>query len=271
MFYFGPAGIPARCKGYEEAFDYLRQLGLNAMELEFVRGARMSLDRATEVGEQAEKQGIRLSAHAPYFINLNSKEKEKVEKSIAHIVKTAQVASAARASPVVVHAGYYSGKKPPEATEIITANLERCIEEIEEGGANNTIIGLETMGRVSAWGTLDEILEVCSRFKNVVPVVDFAHMYARTNGQIRNEEGFEEIVRKFETGGYPFMHVHMSSIAYTAKGERMHLSMEQSSEPDFRIIARVLKKRRYPITIISESPVLELDALKMKKIVEETP
>ncbi|MEM3395966.1 MAG: TIM barrel protein [Thermoplasmata archaeon] len=271
MFYFGPAGIPARCKSYEEAFEYLNQLGLNAMELEFVRGARMNLERAVEVGELAEKNGVKLSAHAPYFINLNSKEKEKVEKSIVHIVKTAQVASAANASPVVVHAGYYSGKKPAEATEIITANLERCIEEIENNGDGDVVIGLETMGRVSAWGTLDEILEVCSRFKNVIPVVDFAHMYARSNGKIRAEEEYEEIVRKFETGDFPFMHVHMSSIAYTSKGERMHLTMEQSAEPDFKVIAKVLKKRTYPITIISESPVLEIDALKMKKIVEEAP
>ncbi|MEM3445626.1 MAG: TIM barrel protein [Thermoplasmata archaeon] len=267
MFYFGPAGIPAKCGSYEEAFEYLQQLGLNALELEFVRGARMSLERAEEVGELAERHGIKLSAHAPYFINLNSKEKEKVEKSIAHIVKTAKVASAANAMPVVVHAGYYSGKKPGEATEIITANLERCLEETGE----DVVIGLETMGKVSAWGTLDEILEVCARFRNVMPVLDFAHMYARSNGKLRTEAEFEEIVKKFEAGNYSFMHVHMSSIAYTAKGERMHLTMEQSNEPDFRVIARVLKRRNYPITIISESPVLEVDALKMKKIIEELP
>jgi len=269
MFYFGPAGIPTKCKGYEDSFEYLAQIGLNAMELEFVRGANISLERAKEIGEMAEEKGIRLSAHAPYFINLNAKEKAKVEKSIAHIVKTAQVASAARALPIVVHAGYYMGKTSAEATERITENLEICIERMEEAGASDVVIGLETMGKVSAWGTLDEILEVASRFKNVMPVLDFAHMYARTNGKIRKEEEFEEIVRKFESGGYGFMHVHMSSIAYTAKGERMHLTMEESNEPDFRVIAKVLKRRTYPITIISESPVLEEDALRMKKIMEE--
>ncbi|MGB9636766.1 MAG: hypothetical protein ACPL1Y_05910, partial [Thermoplasmata archaeon] len=100
---------------------------------------------------------------------------------------------------------------------------------------------------------------------------DFAHMYARSNGKITEEAQFEELVRKYESGNFGFMHVHMSSIAYTSKGERMHLTMEDSNEPDFRKIAKVLKKRDYPITIISESPVLEIDALKMKKIIEELP
>jgi len=268
MRYFGPAGIPERCKGYEDAFEYLKRIGLNAMELEFVRGAKLTTKRAEEIGALAQAHGIKLSAHAPYFINLNSKEKEKIEKSIKHIVKTSEISDAALASPVVVHAGYYSGKSPAEATEVITANLEKCVEEIEKNGYE-VKIGLETMGRVSAWGTLDEVLEACTRFKNVVPVMDFAHMYARTNGKLKEKSQFEEIVSKFERYNFGFMHVHMSSIAYTSKGERMHLTLEQSNEPDFRIIAEVLKGREYPITIISESPVLEIDALKMKKIIEE--
>ncbi len=270
MFYFGPAGIPEKCKTYTEAFEYLHNIGLNAMELEFVRGARITVERAEEVGREAATHSIKLSAHAPYFINLNSKEREKIEKSIVHIVRTAQVSDAAGASPVVVHAGYYSGKTSKEATEIIATNLERVIKEIDENGYA-VKIGLETMGKVSAWGTLDEILEISTKFRNVIPIMDFAHMYARSNGKITEEAQFEELVRKYESGNFGFMHVHMSSIAYTSKGERMHLTMEDSNEPDFRKIAKVLKKRDYPITIISESPVLEIDALKMKKIIEELP
>ncbi len=89
--FLGPAGIPIGAKekkrsaGTIDGIRYVREVGLNAMEVEFVQGVRMAREAAQEAGEVAKELGVRLSVHAPYFINLCSEEKEKVEASIARL------------------------------------------------------------------------------------------------------------------------------------------------------------------------------------------
>jgi deoxyribonuclease-4 len=51
------------------------------------------------------------------------------------------------------------------------------------------------------------------------------------------------------------------------KGEKRHLVLDH--KPDFEPLAKEMLKRKFDITIISESPILEQDSLKMKKIFEK--
>ena len=103
--FLGPAGIPlsTRGKGSIEGVKRVKDLGLNAMEVEFVQGVKMSVDTAKELGSVAEELGVRLSVHAPYFINLCSSDQEKVRASQKRILVTAERASSMGADAIAIH------------------------------------------------------------------------------------------------------------------------------------------------------------------------
>jgi deoxyribonuclease-4 len=76
---FGPAGIPTETPDRNTAngIAYCGKLGLGAMEVEFVHGVNMKEEKAREAGEMAKKNDVRLSCHAPYYINCCAKEEKK--------------------------------------------------------------------------------------------------------------------------------------------------------------------------------------------------
>ena len=94
---FITAGMPLRTgKGsYPQAFEVLKDMNLDGMELEFVHGVRMNDDARNFVKERAKDFVI--TAHGPFYINLNSKEEEKIDASVQRIIDTDSVASLAGA------------------------------------------------------------------------------------------------------------------------------------------------------------------------------
>lgn len=268
MLYFGPAGAPEECRTTKAAIKYIHDEGLNAMEVEFVRGVRMKSEDAKKVGKLAKDYDIRLSTHAPYFINLNSQKKETVEKSRTNILSTMKVSHAMGAEIVVVHAGYYSGKSSEDATNAIMKQISLCRKIADERGFEDVYIGLELMGRQSAWGTMDEVEIVCNNVERTLPVVDFAHIHARCGGCLTTKKKFSEIMTWYEKMKYPFMHTHFSGIEYGSKGEKKHLNIDAKS-PDYSLLGPILRGKNYDIILICESPILNKDALRMKKIVEK--
>ena len=266
MIYLGPGGTPHGVSGTKDSMEFLREKDLDAMEVQFVRGARMKESTAEEIGEEAEEHAILLSVHAPYYINLNSEKDETIEKSKERIMKSARLADVMGAWVITVHAGYYSGMSSEEATEIIGEGVAECAEKIEEESLD-VKIGLEQMGKEKSWGTLDEISKVMDMTDHVVPVVDFAHYHARYGGKLKEEEDFRELLNKYEELHEGPLHSHFSSIEYSDKGEKEHLNLEEY-EPDFRKLAPVLKEKDYDITIICETPELDRDSIRMKEILD---
>jgi len=268
MLRFGPAGIPASGRNHEEGLQLVSAMGLGALEVEFVHGVRMGSDEAERIGRLARKLDIRLSAHAPYYINLNSKDPAISEKSVKRIIDTMRMARALGARIVVVHAGYYSGMDPPQATQVMVRRVRECRGGADAAGCQDVILGLETMGRRASWGTLEEIGEVAGQVERVFPVLDFSHVHARSNGCLTSSAAFRELLDGLERMGPPFLHCHFSGIEFGRAGERRHLDVGSAS-PDFSLLAPVLVERSADITVICESPLLEQDALLMKGMVEK--
>jgi len=263
MIRLGPAGTPTTANTTAEGLAQTAELGLQAFEVEFVRGVHMSLPTAETLGKQAADLGLKLSVHAPYFINLNSLKPEVIEASRVRISKSLEVANALQAELIVVHAGFYSGKTSQEATANILAQVKLC-SELAEKKEWTPKIGLELMGKVASWGTLDEIATVCKQVPRAVPVLDLAHYHARYQGKLKTEKDFEDLLVKYETIKTDSLHAHFSGINYSEKGERNHLPLS-AKEPDYQLAVKPLKKRKYDITLICESPLLEQDALLMQK------
>ena len=264
----GTAGIPLSCKSNNsiDGIKEVARLGLHAMEVEFVRGVHMSLEKAKEVGQAAKSLNIILSIHAPYFINLASDDKEKIKASKKRIYDTLERAHEMGAKIIAVHAGYY-GKNKEEAGKRIISNIERVFEVKEENKWFSSI-GLETMGKQGQWGTLEEIINVSKMFKGVVPYVDFAHLFARNGGHIDYKKVFDSL----ESLELKFYNCHFSGVKYSViamnrGNERWHLPLAVAG-PSFKEFAQELLKRKLNFTIICESPLIEKDSLHMKSILE---
>jgi deoxyribonuclease-4 len=260
----GPAGIPSDTKsgGTVEGIARVAELGLQAMEVEFVRGVHMKNEMAKEAGDVARRAGIKLSVHAPYFINLcNPDVKGASQKRILDSCERAHLMGA---WVVVFHPGYYGKLEPEQALQRV---LDTCREmsDILKREKWNVSLGLETTGKMSQFGTVDEILAICKKLKRCVPVIDWAHLYAKYQGK----PDFAGILDKVIKAGFDTLHTHFSNIEFTEKGERRHLTLEHR-KPDFEYVAKViLKSKLKEITLISESPVLERDSFVMKKVLEK--
>ncbi|MEM4554346.1 MAG: TIM barrel protein [Candidatus Anstonellaceae archaeon] len=273
---FGPAGIPIETPapaGTAEGIAYCRKLGLGAMEVEFVHGVRMTKEKAEEARRAAAKNNVRLSCHAPYYINCCAKEEYKIEASIRHIVSTAQAAFWLGASPIVIHSGHYMGRPAQECRKQVIATYQRCLDEMKALGIKGVALGAELTGKPSAYGSLEEIIDLSEHFgqENVVPVIDYAHYHAR-HARLASKEDYIEILEVVENRlGSKIVkdfHCHFSGIEFTPKGEKNHLPVSSDSPP-FKPLAQAWKENGWRGRVICESPLLEKDALLLKGIYQK--
>jgi deoxyribonuclease-4 len=251
----GPAGNCAG--GILESLKRLKELGLDGQEVEFTYGVKMSNALAKEAGELRKKLGLILSVHAPYYVNLCSDEKAKIEASKKRILMACERAHYMGASPVVFHSGFYGKREPEEVYQCIKEQIVDLQRQLK-AKAWKVELAPETTGKKSQFGSVDELLRLRKETKCGI-CIDFAHLLAR-EGKI----DYDETMKKLE--GIPYLHCHFSGIEYTAKGERRHLNMKDS---EIRHLLKALLKYGADCMIISESPVTWKDSLKMKDILEK--
>ncbi|MEM0294361.1 MAG: deoxyribonuclease IV [Saccharolobus sp.] len=263
--YLGPAGIPYASKKRNtiEGIKTVKELGLNAMEVEFVQGVRMSKDMAKETGQVAKELGIRLSVHAPYFINLCSDDQEKVEASKKRIIESADRAELMGADAIAIHIAFYEKNKAKECYEKVKSELGEVVDNARSMGIKNVKFGVETMAKETAFGTLDEVISISKEIKGVIPYIDWAHTFARQGGQINYGEIIDRLVKEL---GLTHINSHFESLE-NRKGKYVdeHIPIDYNSPP-FEPLAKEILKRDISITLICESPELERDALKMKEV-----
>ncbi|MFA4985938.1 MAG: TIM barrel protein [Candidatus Brocadiia bacterium] len=270
MLHFGPAGLPARLpdgKDYRHAIPLLRELGLDAIEVEFVHGARMNPNVAREVGAAARDSGIAITVHAPYYINLNAREPDKRERSVNHILASARLGKLLGAKSVTFHAAFFLGMPREQVHQTVISELGRIAETLIAED-NPVLISPELTGKPVQWGSLEEILGAARAVPQVWFCVDFAHLHARTGGGWNSYEDFSTLLRQVsrELGSEALraMHMHVAGIEFTSKGEKKHLNLEKS---DFRYVDLLRALRDYAVegSLICESPNLEEDAMLLAR------
>ena len=241
-------------------------MGIRAMELEWVQRVPPNEARMVEIRKTAEELGMYLTAHAPYYINLNSQEPDKLAASKSRILAALRMSEIAGIKSVCVHAAFYLGLAPEKAYD----NVRRAVDDIMKQKSKmfpHVNLGLETMGKQTQFGTLDEVLRISKEF-DIYPVVDPAHLHARYNGKINTTEEWcdmlDEYVSYLGKSSLKTMHMHFAGIAYGPKGEKYHLPL-QESDSRWKDFLKVLKKYDVGGTVVSESPLLELDTLLMQK------
>ncbi len=277
LIHFGTAGNCNRF--YEEGFKsshqapaWLAAQGLNAYEYAAGHGVSIGEETARKIGASAAEHGVSVSIHAPYYINCGSDDEKKQSASINYLLQSARAADWMGGKRVVFHAGSPGKRKREEAFQDVCKVVSQARAALDQTGFSHILLCPETMGRPSQIGTLDEILILCKADERMIPTIDFGHLHAAGRGCMTEVNSFEQVIKKMidEIGmeRCRHFHAHFSKIAYTAKGERQHMTFADADYgPDFAHLVPVLKKYRLEPTIICESRGTQADdALSMLRL-----
>jgi deoxyribonuclease-4 len=266
---FGTVGSPQTTpqSGTLYAIEQIRRLGLDHLEIAWVRSVRVSDETCAEIKTTADDYNVSLSIHAPYFINLNSQTAELMEKSDERLLTAARKGHLAGARDIVFHPGSYHAQSPDHVYERVKEKLLEIRGVLDEEGVD-VILRPETMGKKAMFGTLDELVQLSRDIPGVLPCIDFAHLHART-GALNTYDEFAGIFRTVEKGlgraGLESLHAHMSGIDYGPRGEKNHLPL---NEADFRyqelIQAMVDFDVRGSVAVEAPDPFHDADALTIQ-------
>ncbi len=267
MLLFATPGVPKGTPrpGTIEGLKYAHSLGIEAMEMEWVQSVPKNVEHVEAIGAMATSLGMALTVHAPYYINLNSPDAATLSASKRRILDALTMSEIAGVRSVCVHPAYYLGKPPEDAYE----NVRRCVDAILKHKQKlfpSVNLALETMGKPSQFGTMDELLRISKEF-DIYPCIDSAHLHARSNGAINSTKEWNEMFDHYEEflgkKSLSNMHLHFSGIAYGPKGEKHHEPLEES-DAKWRDFVKVLKKRKIGGICTCESPLMEEDTMRMQ-------
>ncbi|MBP1945038.1 TIM barrel protein [Methanobacterium petrolearium] len=270
---FGPAGNPIGFKGQTvDVCDYIRELGLDAYEYQATYGVRIQKQSGLKLAENSQKNDVRVSMHAPYYINLAAQKEDVLKRSIDRLIQSARAAEWIGAYRIVFHPGFYTKYSPQDALKRCKNSITNLMEDLNSRRMENFIFAPETTGKRSQLGSLEEIIDICQSFDHFAPTIDFAHLHARGRGSIKDIDDYHKILAKLEEelgGGcheHEFLHCHFTRIEYTDAGERKHhILTEKEYGPPMEPLLEALIECGWNATIICETPLLEQDALLMQK------
>jgi deoxyribonuclease-4 len=274
-FLFGtvssPNSTPPKPGGSQGAIQQIAVLGLSALELGWVNSVRVTEATCQVIRRTAVEKGVALSVHAPYFINLNA-DAEEWPKSRKRLMDAAYFGHLAGATDIIFHPGSYFGKPPEEVIPGAIQRLQDCAKELKTMH-NPVILRPETMGKTAMLGSLEDTINMSQSIPGVEPCLDFAHLHARAgDGSINSYNEWMRIIDVYGAAlgeaALQHLHIHLSGIEYSAKGERKHLKLLES-DLDVKSLFRALHSRQCGGRILCESPILEEDALYMRKLWEE--
>jgi len=251
----GPARVPTR-DSPEEAIALVVERGYTACEIDFESGFWMDYPFAERFGELARASDVALSVHAPLFGFMGHVEPSgrKFTSAVGALDRSAGIAAASGAEPVVFHPGFLLGRSREDAIDAVVEQLGTLRERLEKKG-RAVPFGVEVMGRVRDLGSVDDVMEISRRTGWVRPVLDFAHMHATSDGAFLEEKSFVDALAAADAvldAWAPF-HVHFSDIAFANRNETKHLPYGEGTlraEPLRDALARFER----PATVISESP-----------------
>lgn len=279
MIKFGPSGNDVLFyeKGFNDSLDaprFIAEMGLNAYEYPCGRGILIKADKAKAIRAEAEKNGIEISVHAPYFINFASDEKERINKSIKYVIDSLKLVKNFGGRRVVVHTG--SNGKLSRESALINAhnNLLLLKEEIYRQGYQDFLVCLETMGKYTQIGNYEEVVELCKIDSVFIPTFDFGHINCTMQGALKTKDDYKKIlnysIQNLGIQKIKNVHIHFSQIEFGDKGEKRHLAFGNGKfGPEFEPLAEAICELNLEPFIICESKdVMAQDSLKMKNIYE---
>ncbi len=262
-----PSGTPKKPGGSVGAIEFSKSIGLDTLELGWVQSVRVTEATCALIKAASEAQSVALSVHAPYFINLNATA-EEWPKSRKRLMDAAHYGYLAGATDIIFHPGSYFGNDPAEVLKVAIPRLKGCVDELKKNGDMVTIRP-ETMGKSAMLGSIEDALAMSAAMDMVQPCIDFAHMHARPgDGSMNTYEEWSKLLEKYKkvlgAKALKSLHIHLSGIEYGEKGEKKHLPLADA-DLDLKALFKALNDFGCAGRIMCESPIMEEDAMNMKK------
>jgi deoxyribonuclease-4 len=262
-----PSGTPKKPGGTIGAIAFSKSIGLDTLELGWVQSVRVSEATCAAIKATGEENSVALSVHAPYFINLNA-EKDEWPKSRKRLMDAAHYGYLAGATDIIFHPGSYFGNDPVEVLKIALPRLEGCVKELQKNGDKVTLRP-ETMGKSAMLGSFEDALAMSKTMEMVQPCMDFAHLHARPgDGSMNTYDEWSRLLDRYGknlgTAALKRLHIHLSGIEYGPKGEKNHLPLAEA-DLNLKALFKALNDFGCGGRVLCESPIMEEDALTMKK------
>ena len=262
-----PIGTPKKPGGSVGAIEFSKSIGLTAFELGWVQSVRVSEETCAAIKKTGTEQGVGLSVHAPYFFNLNATE-EEWPKSRKRLMDAAHYGNLAGATDIIFHPGSYFERPPADVLKVAIPRLKGCVDELRKA-KNPVTLRPETMGKSAMLGSLEDTLAMSQAIEGVLPCLDFAHLHARPgDGTMNSVREWASLLEAYQAAlgkeALKRLHIHLSGIEYGPKGEKNHLALGES-DLKINFLFQVLKDFGCGGRILCESPIMEEDALNMKK------
>jgi deoxyribonuclease IV len=265
---FGISGLPlgdgSRKFNYASGIEYVGAIGLDALELLFVRSVNVTDKNCGEILAAKRKHKVYLSAHGSYYINLNAASSSLQELSLERILLGAEALLKIKGESLVFHPGFYL-KNSKEASYLAIRNNLASLPDL------GIAYRLETTGKGTQFGDVEELVALCKEVGTCKLCLDFAHIHARNNGSLKGYDDFAAILQyvsdELGASALDDLHLHMGGIRYSEKGERNHLPLRES---DFQFVdcLKALKDFNVKGCVIAEGPLVEKDALLLKRSYE---
>ncbi len=285
----GPAGVPLSCKGRTivEGMDDIIALGLETMEAQTVRLIQpQHFEQYWQAGGLANKADFEMNIHGPYYSELLGNRVSR-GRTLAKIEATLQAARTINARHITLHTGHYGdfgrGTVANEQVANIFSSIVERVNEIwhddddefpvfpwiKDGTPSK--IGIETSGRQELWGSLEEVIEVVNHVEGAIPVLNIAHIHARGHGRMKTSEDYGELFDMVrESIGTKEFYCHFSGVEHRT-GNAMHYTQIKKSDLNFEPLAEFIVEDGgwLDITLISDSPLLEHDAMYMLQNIDK--
>ncbi len=269
---FGPSGNPESfyAEGHKSSLDmpeWLANQGLNAYEYSLTRGVNVGEATARALGKAAERFGIAMSVHAPYYISLATTDEATAANTRNHFLKSLTAARWLGADRIAFHMGGIGKLARPKALELAKQRLTEVLTEADRLGLVGPKLAVETHGKLNQLGTVAEIIEVCKLSSQLIPLVDFAHLYAVAGGGFSQASDygrvFDQIAMELGQEAIANLHIHFSSIEFTPGGEKRHWGFQDAFGPPFQPLIQWIADHKLTPRIICESAGTQSEDAKM--------
>jgi deoxyribonuclease-4 len=224
MLRFGISRLPPDGMSDQEWLGSLVERGHSAVELPFVNGFPWKERRCGEFGEAAAELGSAVSLHAPYFAVLTVDDEEKRAKTLSALEHSMKLGKALGAHTIVAHTGHVKDRTPEQLHDLVDEGLSRIEPKVRHLGV---ALGLETSGSDRAFGSLGDIALIANRFAFVRPVIDWAHVHAKSGGGLTTKEAFLSVIAflrdQFPGWSIDPLHTQFTDNEFNARGEIRHV------------------------------------------------
>jgi len=172
------------------------------------------------------------------------------------------VASVMDARSLVLHPTFYSRMPQDQALRLVVYKINEIVNELRI----KSRIGIETTGKLNELGSVEDVIDMVKRTTRTEPILNWAHIHARSSGAITSEDDFRRILDKVrsEIGQYWLKEAFFifSGISYGPSGAIQHRPVVRS-DMKLEHLIKSIQSLNVRGTLIFETPNRENDILNM--------